>query len=326
MKQEITLQKLLKICFKLIGPLFYAALIIFLIIYIQRLDWSVLAGIRISWLFVVVSTLIALASRYWGAFIWVVLLKNLGANKLRSQVRPLLYVYAKSWLGRYIPGTAPWILGKIYFASKLGVSKNKLAVSSLLEGGLQILVTLVISIVILLFDVRVAETISSELKLVMGLFLLIGIVTVIPPIFNRLFALVYKLVKRKIFPHEHYTTKKTILQGSSLYIIGSLLSGVSFFFITKAVYLPLEFTDLLFVLGISNLANAASMLAVFAPGGIGVREGIQVALLSLIMPIEVALLIAVVTRIWSVAVDLLFFATAHTMRYIGRGNKKAIIP
>ncbi len=310
MKQQTISQQLLKFGLKVIGPLFYVALVVFLFIYVQRLDWSVLSGIQISWLYVSVAIIIALVARYWGAFIWIVLLKNLGANNLGQQLLPLLYVYAKSWLGRYIPGTAPWILGKIYFASKLGVSKNKLAVSSLLEGGLQILVTLVIAIVILLFDSRVSKVINTQLEIIMVVTLLVGVITVLPPVFNRLFALVFKLIKRKAFPAQHYATTKTIAQGTGLYVIGSLIGGLSFFFIAKAVYAPLQYTDLLFVLGLSNLANAASMLAIFAPSGIGVREGIQVVLLSLIMPVEFALLIAVITRIWSIVVDFLFFGIA----------------
>lgn len=305
---------LLKLLNRIIAPLFYGLLLIFLAVYIQRLDWSQLSGASVSWRYVTIATLLAMAFRYWGAFIWLAILRTLGATELRKNLSQLLHVYAKSWLGRYIPGTAPWILGKIYFASKLGVSKNKLAVSSLLEGGLQIIVTLVIAVGILLLDPKVDSVISTELKVLMALALAAGIVAVLPPIFNQLVSLAYKLFKKKPFPREHKATASTILQGSGLYIIGSLLGGLSFFFIAKAVYQPLSYGDLLFVLGASNLASAASMLAVFAPSGIGVREGIQVALLAVIMPAEFALLIAVVTRLWSVAVDLLFYGAAYATK------------
>lgn len=311
MPQTISKKRLVTAAYKSIGPIFYILLIIFLAIYIQRLDWSELSGLQISWLYVTIATLLAVAFRYWGAFIWLAILRTLGAVGLRKNLFQLLYVYAKSWLGRYIPGTAPWILGKIYFASKLGVSKNKLAVSSLLEGGLQIIVTLVIAIAILLLDPRVDNVISSELKLLMLIALAGGIVAVLPPIYNRFISLAYKLLKKKTFPAEHKAASSTILQGTGLYVVGAILGGLSFFFIAKAVYAPLSYSDLLFVFGASNLASAASMLAVFAPSGLGVREGIQVALLALIMPVEFALLIAVVTRLWSVAVDLVFFVLAQ---------------
>jgi glycosyltransferase 2 family protein len=292
---------------------FYGLLVAFLVIYLQRLDWSRLEGIEIAWQYVAVATGLALVLRYWGAYIWFVLLKSLGASGLRAQTFQLLYVYAKSWLGRYIPGTAPWIIGKIYFASRLGVSKNKLAVSSLLEGALQIVVTLAIAFAILIFDSRL-DVIDTIFKLIMAAVLLGCVVAMIPWVFNRIIAVAYRIFKRKAFPTEHMASSSTILKGAGLYVIGALVGGLSFFFIAKAAYVPLAYTDLLFVLGVSNLANATSMLAVFAPSGIGVREGIQVLLLSLIMPVEFALLIAVVTRLWSVTVDFLFFGMARATK------------
>lgn len=294
---------------KLFPVAFYSLLLLFIILSVQRLDWSVLSEARIAWQYVAVATLVALTFRYWGAFIWFVLLHSLGAAGLAAQWPQLLYVYAKSWLGRYIPGTAPWILGKIYFASRLGVSKNKLAVSSLLEGALQIIVTLVISFSILLFDSRL-DVISTSLKLLMAAILVCGVAAMIPAVFNRLISFIYKLVKKKVFPTEHMARATTIYKGAGLYVIGAILGGLSFFFIAKAVYAPLGYSELLFVLGASNLASAVSMIAVFAPSGIGVREGIQVLLLSLIMPTEFAVLIAVATRLWSILIDGLFFILA----------------
>lgn len=300
---------------KLFPVVFYGLLIIFLAIYIQNLDWSKLKAVRVSWPYLGIATVLALGMRHWGAFVWLTLLKSLGAVDLRSRRVQLLYVYAKSWLGRYIPGTAPWILGKIYFASQLGVSKNKLAVSSLLEGALQIVVTLIIAFIILLFDPRV-DVIDPGFKLLLAVILLGCIITLIPGVFGRIISLAYKVVKRKTFPTEHMAGRSTILKGAGLYVIGAILGGLSFFFIAKTVYAPLGYNDMLFVLGASNLASAVSMLAIFAPSGLGVREGIQVLLLSLIMPVEFAILIAVVTRIWNVAVDFVFLGMARAYQSV----------
>ncbi len=65
---------------------------------------------------------------------------------------------------------------------------------------------------------------------------------------------------------------------------------------------------MLFVIGVSNLAGALGMLAIFAPSGIGVREGILLGLLSIVMPTEFALLVTVTSRLWDVALDGIFFA------------------
>ncbi len=64
-------------------------------------------------------------------------------------------------------------------------------------------------------------------------------------------------------------------------------------------------------MGAASLAGAASMLAIFAPSGIGVREGIQLVLFSLIMPKELALAVTIITRLWSVGMDFVFFGLSR---------------
>jgi len=298
--------------FKRIIPyIFYAFVAVFLLYFLATADYSKLSGIDFNWWYFGLATVAGLAYRYWGSFTWQQILRRLGAKATFS--RELNYVYAKSWLGRYIPGTAPWILGKIYFASKLGISKNKLAVSSLLEGMLQIIITLLISFFILLIDSRADQFINSNLRVVIVVSIVIGCVALIPFFFNKAVATIYKILKKKVFAKEHYVTSGVIVNGTLLYIIGAFIGGVSFLLIAKSIYAPLGWSDALYILGVSNLASAVSMLAIFAPSGIGVREGIQIALLSVIMPAEIAIVIALTTRLWGVLVDFMFFGIAKAI-------------
>ncbi|MGE5327866.1 MAG: lysylphosphatidylglycerol synthase domain-containing protein [Thiobacillus sp.] len=293
---------------KIIPTLFYGLLLIFLFIYLRSINYSKLSSIQINWYYIILATVFGIWFRYWGAFIWLKLLRGLGAKNITFNPQ-LVYVYAKSWMGRYIPGTAPWILGKIYFASKHGISKNKLAVSSLLEGGLQINVVMIISAVILAFDARLS-VINNNIKLLMALAVIAGCVSMTPAVFNRIVSFAYKIIRGKELEKEHLADAKTILKGVALYSIGAIISGVGFFFMAKAVFPSLAYSNALFVIGAASLAGAVSMLAVFAPSGLGVREGIQLALLSLIMPTEYALVVTVFTRLWSIILDIIFFGMA----------------
>lgn len=297
---------------KIFPVIFYGLLFVFLVIYLQSIDYSVFRDIELHWWYLVVAFMFGLFFRYWSAYIWVVLLKNLGAKGVRLG-RDLLYVYAKSWLGRYIPGTAPWILGKIYFASKYGISKNKLAVSSLLEGALQITVLLAISLLLLISDARL-DVIGSQYKILMIFGLLGCFISLLPPVFNFFVASAYRLFKRKTLAREHYANTRTISLGAGLYALGAFINGISLFFIAKAMYPELEYEQLSFVIGVGTLAGAISMLAVFAPSGLGVREGIQLALLSIIMPTEIALIVTVATRLLSLACDGCFYAISLLLK------------
>lgn len=291
---------------RVITPIiFYTLFFVFLALYIRSLDFSQLESIRVNWLYLGVASIFGLAFRYWGVFIWVVLLRSFGAKNLGSKIR-LAYVYSKSWLGRYIPTPAAWMMGKVYFASKHGISKNKLAVSSLLEGALQVIVVMIVSFVMLIFDRRL-DVIEPKFKILMFLVICAGIITMIPKVFNTIVSKAYRILKKKTFDPEHHASGSIVTKGAFLYTIGALISGASLFFIAKAVYPSLGYDNLIFVMGVGNLAGAASMLAVFAPSGLGVREGIQLVLLSLIMPREFALIITVVTRLWGVAIDFMFY-------------------
>lgn len=290
-----------------IGPVFYLLLIVFVALYIKDLDWSKTQDINVQWSYILIASIISLAFRYWGALIWMKILSTLGAKNLKENTIELLHVYSKSWLGRYIPGTAPWILGKIYFASRLGVSKNKLAVSSLLEGILQIVVTFTSALLILSIDPRVREFLTPEYTMILVILLVGSLIILIPKIFNKIISLIYRVIKKKPFDKSHAATNQSIFYGGGMYLIGSIINGISFFFVAKAIFPDLGYENILYVLSVSNLASAISMLAIFAPSGIGVREGIQIAMLSVVMPIEIATVVAVVTRIWSVVIDLIFF-------------------
>lgn len=304
---------------RLVPITFYALLIVFLFFYIRSIDFTQLANAQLIWPYFLISVALGLGFRYWGAYIWFVLLKSLGAKHLEDKVQ-LIYVYAKSWLGRYIPGTAPWILGKIYFASKQGISKNKLAVSSLLEGALQVVVTLILAFLLLIFDPRL-DVLDNAYKWMMAGIVLAGMITLIPAVFNKIIAVAYKLVRRKTFPAEHRADAKTIFKGTALYTVGVLINGLALFFIAKAIYPELPYSDMLFVMGATSMAAAVSMIAVFAPSGIGVREGIQLVLLSIVMPTEFALLITVVSRIKAVGVDFLFYGLAWSHKQLSKRVK-----
>jgi hypothetical protein len=57
-----------------------------------------------------------------------------------------------------------------------------------------------------------------------------------------------------------------------------------------------------------NLAGAVGILSIFAPSGLGVRESVQLLLLPLVMPAEVGLVVTIAARLWSIAVDVAFYA------------------
>lgn len=304
---------------RLIPIAFYALILVFGAIYLTKIDWDAFGNLTINPLWLGAALVASVAVRYWYAAIWMFLLRRLGAN-LEGNRLELFVVYGKAWLGRYIPGGATWILGKIYFASKLGISKTKLGVSSFLEGVLQIIVVLISASAMMAFDSRV-QSFGSSWGFGLIFIAVVGLASVYPPIFNRVTTWVFRRLRKSEIDAASLPTNQTIGWGILAFAVSSLLSGLSFFLIAKAVVPEIGWDQALFIIGASNLASALSMLAVFAPAGLGVREAVQLATLLLVMTPEQALVVTVLMRLFSIAMDALFFAlTAATKTITSRLN------
>jgi len=304
-----------KLALKAVPWAFYALVAVFAYFYLKGLDWATLSKVSIDWRWMVAATVASIAVRYWFAGIWMFLLRSLNAD-LGGQERELFLVYAKSWLGRYIPGGATWILGKIYFATKLGISKAKLGISSFLEGALQIIVVLISAAGMLAVDPHVQKLGRTWVWLLL-LAAVIGLVTVYPPVFNRVIQFGYRKVRKQSIDDDHLPNTTTMGKGILAFLVSSILSGLSFYFVAAAVDPKLDLSSVAFIVGASNLASALSMLAVFAPAGLGVREGVQLSMLLLVMNPEQALVATVLMRLWSIVMDALFAAIAWIIRRLG---------
>lgn len=295
---------------KIFPYVFYALLLIFIFIYLGTIDYRRLVNIEFDWLFISFSILFALIARFWQVIVWFAILIGLGAKDILNNWNKLLFVFAKSWLGRYIPGTAPWIIGKIYFASKHGVSKHKLIVSSFLESIIQVIAMMLITLLILVFDQRLVFFDRWLLIVMTMIFLII----VQPRIFNQMISKIFYRFKSIKIEKEDEANTNTITRGLALYSIGAVFSGLSLFFLAKAVFPALDYSNVFFIIGINSFASASGMLAFFAPSGIGVRDGVQFFLLSQIIPTEIALLAVILLRLLEICMDLVFFGIASALR------------
>jgi hypothetical protein len=89
-----------------------------------------------------------------------------------------------------------------------------------------------------------------------------------------------------------------------LYLCAWLVYGLAFFLFTRSI----TFIDPSYIFsffGIFAGAYIIGLIAVFVPGGLGVREGILAGLLSAFFPFPVAVAIAFGSRIWITAAELL---------------------
>src|SRR5690606_28032025 len=109
-------------------------------------------------------------------------------------------------------------------ASKQGVSRKKLAISSLLEAVLQLIVVTAVSLVMLMFDRRL-EAVGQIYKVGSVTLLLVFAILLMPSVFNRLVSNVHRLLRSDVLEEEHLVDAVTIVRSSFLYVLGTLVVG-----------------------------------------------------------------------------------------------------
>ena len=141
-----------------------------------------------------------------------------------------------------------------------------------------------------------------------------------PKVINAVLKIAGKLFKRELaIPMTYTQTLKAVL----LFIGNWLIAGVGFYILVRAVYPQAELSQLLYCGGVWGIAAIAGILAVFAPSGLGVREGMVVAGLSLIMPTEYAVLVSVASRLWVTIPELVLAAGAFIVNRLHRNKDGA---
>lgn len=293
--------------------LFVGLIVVFLIVYMKNIDYDSLTGLSFELIPVLIAIVFALSFRFWGSFVWAKALEYIGDKPVPIN-HELVSVYATAWVGRYIPGKVTWILGKVIFSKKLGLSRAEVAISSVVEAVLQVVTLIAVSLVVIGFDARL-DVVSGGYKLLIVAAAIGLTISIHPRIFNRLIKLAYKSMKKDWLTALPSISWGVIYKVSTLYLGGFVLSGASYFFFTKSLYPELGYNELLYIMSAFNLAGAIGMLAIFVPSGLGVREGVQFLLLSAIIPNDIALIITIAARIFSLIIDVGFWLISQIGRH-----------
>ena len=205
---------------------------------------------------------------------------------------------------KYIPGKIWIIIGRAGFlAKKYNFSTKKLSLISFEVQNLSLWSGLIISLICLFFF-KDAEYI---LILSFGLFSLLIALSIF--IFTDFFQNLLQIIIKKLFKID-FTNKKPYVTFYNLIGFYStwVIWSFSFYFLEKALFDKeiVLFTGLAFV-----LAANIGLIAIIFPGGIGVREGILVAILiNFEFTIAEATTISLVSRLWFLSGEVFIFLTS----------------
>jgi hypothetical protein len=235
------------------------------------------------------------------AFLWKLILERLGT--------PLTYgksyrIFFLSQLGRYIPGKIWSILGLVYLSQQEGVST--------VISGASVLLQLLLQIVSGVIAFALALPFWREVESLTGMAVVVGVL-------GLCLALLHPaLVTRGINLGLRLTGQAEMeLAWSYSYLLGQLalwvgfwlLNGVAYHFLIRSIdSSPLP--NFVVLAGIFSLAWVVGFLSLVTPSGLGVMEGTLAFLLSFHLPLHVATIVALWTRVARTATDLVCAAIA----------------
>jgi len=220
----------------------------------------------------------------------------------RSTIIQNVKIWSSSYLGMYIPGKVGVVALRISHYHKLGISAAKVGYSFFIEMALSVLS----AIFVVLFSSIFIDLPYIKNNLYSVLILILLLLAAIHPRLISFYTKIYfKYIKKKeqfhITPYNYFFYLKIIL----LQLIKWIFVGMGIFLLINSVtelspkYIP-------FITGLYALAAISGMLAVFAPSGFGVLEGIMIVGLRMILSNSLAGLISILVRIWKITGELSF--------------------
>jgi hypothetical protein len=236
----------------------------------------------------------------WGIVIywWYLWKKLLGISTISNT--ELFYIHSISWLGKYFPWKAWIVLAKVYLLSKHGISKKRSVMASLYENIFQILSSFVVALPILSW--YFLSSVSSYHWLISIVIILGFSIIIHPTVFYWTTSIGLKFFKKDPLDPSLFLSPFEILEYVFLYSIGIIWNGVALFLMISWIT-AVDWIMLMPTIGIWSFSGVLWLLAIFAPAGLWVREWIMILLFQFYLPTDMAILIGIISRAWTTAID-----------------------
>ena len=263
----------------------------------------------------VLSTLIFAFSYFIQIWAWYLITVKLGIALSTSDT-------LKSWfysqLGKYLPGKVWLLLSRFYFYESKGKSKKAISIALYFETVTIIGAACLIFLAALIFHNEKSPISPWGQSVWLFPLLLLGFVSLHPRVLQKI--LNWVLIRLKREPLSLSISYSDILWILFVCIISWIVGGIGFYFFVNSVY-PVAPQTILFLTGALAISSTLGLIALFAPSGLGVREGALVYLLSFMMATPVAVIISVLTRIWMTLIEIGLIGVVYLLRQLRKREK-----
>lgn len=267
---------------------------ILLLLIISAVIWFILHNFneitrynfQIKWIYLILSFIFVSTAYLVTVFIWTRLARSFGLNA------PILSA-GKAWfvsqLGKYVPGKVTLLLARL--DGYRGYSKRKITVATGIEYIAMLASAFVLSIAAL---TSAFQIVPNYIRWFAGIGAVLFLFLLWPPLSLHVINLILKFLKREQI--EEFPPYGLLLRFVGAYILAGLLQGMGLFFILNSL-LPVDFRYFLIITGTYEVAGLIGIAAVFAPSGIGVREGVLFLVLPAFIPMPAVIIGTIVMRL-----------------------------
>jgi uncharacterized membrane protein YbhN (UPF0104 family) len=257
---------------------------------------------RLNWGLVAVSGLALVVATLFYVFVQYSVYRGMG---VRLTFRQTFSIVCPSQLGKYVPGKV-LLPGNYYLLSrKAGVDVREIGGSFLISTALWIVTAVLCSL-------SSVSLLSPTLRFGTLLLPVLLLVAIHPRVLSWVFGLLGRAL-RKVgksatadrlgeslsLPYSFY------LKILAMYLVAWLLVGVQVFCLIAALQ-PVGAEAFPISLAAGSIGTVIGFVALFAPGGLGIREGLGAVILAQITTPESALFVLVLLRLMTVIADLSF--------------------
>jgi uncharacterized membrane protein YbhN (UPF0104 family) len=217
-----------------------------------------------------------------------------------------------SMLAKYVPGTVWTPLARIVWLRRAGVKATAVVLGSIaLEAGL----SAISGVLVFALSLILVGGQGPEVTVPLAAFALVVGVLIHPRVFGPLARRVFRRFGGDAMPVLSYRLMLALL---AFYSVTWLVGGVAVYFLVRSLGGDPGLSSIPFLGGTAAVGAIVSVLSIFAPSGLGVREGSMYGLMLAVTSAPIALGVTVLNRLAITIVEALLLAAGVVAWRIGK--------
>lgn len=295
---------------KIINTILLSATLVFIGIYIfKSVNITKAYHYEIDYSYVLMAIVSVLIAQFISSYIWFRLSGSFG---LKAPFRKTVRIWLLSRFGRYIPGKIPFLLMRINLYKSTPAENVTLAtitehVSSVAAAFLIVLLSLGY------LPEEYGNIPFYWIILIIAVFLILLKPSTLGYLFNKILALFRKA------PIQLLPSYKTVIACVLAYTVPIALNGAGLFFVFNALT-SVDISYYPIITGLFYASSLIGLLAFFAPGGVGVREGLMMLVFSQFLDEPVVIVAAIAIRFITIFSEFLLLVIFSTFEYFHRNT------